>query len=482
PSLPGCLLYYFSSIVLPILHKHGYKTKQDLCYIQCFEFAEVKRLREELGWQGRLILLMEAKKKGEDGTDFAHFRTPEGLADFNKQVGVIAALLGTISLYEVFWSRVSRNYASFAFAYLLLVIVFYLAFESEKSSSPANWFTRNSINKKYLVLLPVAFAFSILNHQLSLFIVFSVMVYGSILAIAKIIRKEQNRFNNKYALIFYPTLIAVVFFYLPFMSDIVSPALRVFLPEGVVTWVVPRWDIIGARLSSPEVFKSFEVYSKVLQNDFGKYWYIGLVGFFGSFYLDRKKGFFLACLFVVPFLLMSFIFFDPATPRYLLYIYSFYLIYLAVGSYLILGFLSRWLGSMIQPMRSKAVTVSSAVVMLCLILFAPESDVLALIRTNTHGEVVKGELAAWYFSNWKEASSYVASHVQPTDRVLSTMPVATNYYLKRDDSIWFRQMHFDTKLRKYLPNEPLKKRGESAWSYDEFVETVSLAKRGWLIA
>ena len=85
-----------SRIVLPILQKHGYKTKQDLCYIQCFEFPEVKRLREELGWQGLLILLMEGKWKGEDGTDFAHFRTPEGLAELAKVADGIGPAIASV--------------------------------------------------------------------------------------------------------------------------------------------------------------------------------------------------------------------------------------------------------------------------------------------------------------------------------------------------------------------------------------------------
>ncbi len=46
-----------SRIVLPILQKHDYRTKADLCYLQCFELDEVKRIRKELGWQGRLIYL-----------------------------------------------------------------------------------------------------------------------------------------------------------------------------------------------------------------------------------------------------------------------------------------------------------------------------------------------------------------------------------------------------------------------------------------
>lgn len=54
-----------SAIVLPILKKHGYPTKANPCFLQCFEFEEVKRIRTELGWQGRIIFLMGAFKKGE---------------------------------------------------------------------------------------------------------------------------------------------------------------------------------------------------------------------------------------------------------------------------------------------------------------------------------------------------------------------------------------------------------------------------------
>jgi glycerophosphoryl diester phosphodiesterase len=54
-----------SAIVLPILKKHGYATKSDPCFLQCFELEEVKRIRQELGWQGRLVFLMGSFKKGE---------------------------------------------------------------------------------------------------------------------------------------------------------------------------------------------------------------------------------------------------------------------------------------------------------------------------------------------------------------------------------------------------------------------------------
>lgn len=82
--------------VLPILARHGYATKQDACFLQCFELAEVKRLRAELGWRGRLIMLIGGGAKGEDGTDFAALCTPAGLADLAKFADGIGPAIGRI--------------------------------------------------------------------------------------------------------------------------------------------------------------------------------------------------------------------------------------------------------------------------------------------------------------------------------------------------------------------------------------------------
>ena len=70
-----------SRAVLPILARYGYATKADPCFLQCFELTEVKRLRNELGWRGRLIMLIETKGKDEDGTNHDHLCTPAGIQE-----------------------------------------------------------------------------------------------------------------------------------------------------------------------------------------------------------------------------------------------------------------------------------------------------------------------------------------------------------------------------------------------------------------
>lgn len=73
-----------AAAVLPILRKHGYDDKAAACYVQCFEYAEVRRLRGELGWRGQLIMLLGGKGKGPGGTDFAYLQTDAGLAELAK--------------------------------------------------------------------------------------------------------------------------------------------------------------------------------------------------------------------------------------------------------------------------------------------------------------------------------------------------------------------------------------------------------------
>lgn len=73
-----------SPVVIEMLAKYGYKTRRDRCYLQCFEYAEVKRIRNELGYQGKLVQLIGANN-GEDGpTDFDRLRTRVGLEEIAK--------------------------------------------------------------------------------------------------------------------------------------------------------------------------------------------------------------------------------------------------------------------------------------------------------------------------------------------------------------------------------------------------------------
>lgn len=97
-----------SKIVLPILARYGYATKADACFLQCFELAEVRRIRTELGWQGRIVLLLDTKAKGEDGTDYNHLATAAGL----KEVAPIIDGIGPSIARMVTWTATGERKVS----------------------------------------------------------------------------------------------------------------------------------------------------------------------------------------------------------------------------------------------------------------------------------------------------------------------------------------------------------------------------------
>lgn len=89
-----------SPIVIALLKKFGYEEKSDRCFLQCFEYPEVKRIRTELGYNGQLIQLLSAGTDRESGTDFDQLRTPEGL----REVAQVADGIGPPVELVVKWA------------------------------------------------------------------------------------------------------------------------------------------------------------------------------------------------------------------------------------------------------------------------------------------------------------------------------------------------------------------------------------------
>jgi len=83
-----------SRIVLDVLARYGYRTKADKVYVQCFDDAEVRRIRTELGYKGRLIQLIEGSRPLLD--EHKHLRTPAGLAEIAKVADGIGPALSDV--------------------------------------------------------------------------------------------------------------------------------------------------------------------------------------------------------------------------------------------------------------------------------------------------------------------------------------------------------------------------------------------------
>jgi len=73
-----------SKIVLAMLRKHQLDDPHKAIYVQCFDFAETQRLRNELGAKVKLVQLIGENDWGESDTDYTALRTPLMLAEIAK--------------------------------------------------------------------------------------------------------------------------------------------------------------------------------------------------------------------------------------------------------------------------------------------------------------------------------------------------------------------------------------------------------------
>lgn len=73
-------------LFLDVLREFGYESHSDPVYVQCFDDAELIRIRESLGCELKLIQLIGENVWGEAETDYDDLRSAEGLARLAKTV------------------------------------------------------------------------------------------------------------------------------------------------------------------------------------------------------------------------------------------------------------------------------------------------------------------------------------------------------------------------------------------------------------
>jgi len=73
-----------SQRLLDTLARYNLNGENANIYVQCFDFAEVKRLRNELGFKGKIVLLLADNSWGESATDYQTLLTEQGMQDIAK--------------------------------------------------------------------------------------------------------------------------------------------------------------------------------------------------------------------------------------------------------------------------------------------------------------------------------------------------------------------------------------------------------------
>ncbi len=87
-----------SKAVLVVLDKYGYSEPDAPLYLQSFDYNEIKRLRNELGYRGKLVqLLGENRWKIAPDVDYDYLKSPEGLRELAAIVDGIGPWFGQLA-------------------------------------------------------------------------------------------------------------------------------------------------------------------------------------------------------------------------------------------------------------------------------------------------------------------------------------------------------------------------------------------------
>lgn len=109
-----------SALVLRSLDANGFRDRTDPVYLQCFDADELRRIRQDLGSQLRLVQLIA--DTGDSDYDHDHLATVEGLSETAAYADGIGPSLGRLySLADIDGHPVSTGLVSAAHAARLVV-------------------------------------------------------------------------------------------------------------------------------------------------------------------------------------------------------------------------------------------------------------------------------------------------------------------------------------------------------------------------
>jgi 4-amino-4-deoxy-L-arabinose transferase-like glycosyltransferase len=394
---------------------------------------------------------------------------------FNRNTALLSAALVTFSTYLAFWSRISRNYAIFAFFFLLFL--YFLArainvdncFKEQKSRllNYLKW------QPKDIWITLLLFVLSLMSHQLAFLVAYGFLFYYLLLFIHNLISRKVQ-FLSVEAIISYLLFAFSMVVFIPAIQELIKPVLLLFLPQRVVVWVLPNLTRLS-ELWTTEPYKTFDIYFNVLKSDYTSIYLLGFVGFIVSIIRYRKAGFYITAIFAGLFIVMSFVFREPSLPRYLMYIYPLFIIAIALSLDSIILILGKIFKSV--KLFKPTFLVIAAIVVIC---FLPTTKTsFRMVQNKDHGAQVSSSLSSFYFPDWKTSLTKVKQYLGENDLLISTMPVYVDFYLGR--SSWqFRQRLYDTRLHQYV-NYPVDTVLPNANSTPALMKLLDGADKAWLM-
>ena len=392
---------------------------------------------------------------------------------FNKNTAIISAALVTFSTYLVFWSRISRNYAIFVFFFILFLYYLGIAINvdnclKEQKNRFWNYF---KIQPKYLLITLVVLAFSIISHLLTYLVIYGILFYYLTLFINNLFHKKYN-FLSFEAVVSYLFVAFIIIIFIPFFQSL----LLNILPVQISNWGgLPDFARLY-ELIKTDPFNAFSTYFNVLKYDYHLLSWLGFAGFICAIVRYRKAGFFITSIFIAAFVLMSFVFREPSTARYLIFIYPLFLIAIALSLDTVIILIRK------IKIVNRIHFINVGIVAVVLICFFPTSrNTLTMVTSKEHGYVISRFLdASFYFPDWKSSLKRIKLRLKKEDVLLSTVPAYVDFYIGRKP-YWFRQRMYDAHLHGYV-DYPIDTLHTNAFSTQAVSKLLDNTDTAWLIA
>ncbi|MDR0542342.1 MAG: glycosyltransferase family 39 protein [Dysgonamonadaceae bacterium] len=386
---------------------------------------------------------------------------------FNRNAALISAALVTFSTYLAFWSRLSRNYAIFVFFFIFFLYYLGTAInvnDSFKERKNRFW-NYLKIQPEYLWIALGMLFLSVISHLLTYLAIYGILFYYFVLFV-------DSLFHKKFKFLSFEAVVSYLFVFFSVVV-FVSPVQKFFLQ--ILPVQITNWGGLPdlARLSElmkTEPYKVFQIYFGILKYDYNSLYGLGFAGFIYAMVRYRKQGYFITSVFTVVFLVMSFVFREPALPRYLIYIYPLFLIAIALFFDMLLFLLQK-----IKIKPEYAVPV--LVLIICFLPTAKAS--VKMVRSKEHGIVTNEHFSSFYFPDWKTSLTRIKPYLGENDVLMGTIPAYVNYYLGRMP-YHFRQRMYDTGARQYV-NLPVDTVEPNAASTPAVAKLLDNADKAWLV-
>ncbi|MDO8727139.1 MAG: glycosyltransferase family 39 protein [Candidatus Methanoperedens sp.] len=363
----------------------------------------------------------------------------------NRRVGILAALIMTISVWEIVWAREARMYAQFQFLYLLTAYLFYLGL-TEK-------------DMKILFFSLIAFIGAVLSHEFAMTFLPVALIY--------ILLSKKELFKNKYFLYRGLAIFGLV-------SILIVLKGKDILNKIISFQNVPLW---GQR----------PFYYYALDSDLRILFFLVLLGITVSVIMwkpgNKSQNSYLLLNFFIPFFILSA--YSWKESRYSLYIFPFLVLSAsyAIDMYLLrdvidkdaIDRLSRKFKIKKEFMRNIKFAFLFLIVILLFVQIYSSKGAFSFSQKD-HGDIYGGI----QHSNWKKGSEYISYRLLEDDKIMTTLPAAVLYYLRQPD-YYIKQIEYD-----YIENDKgqlvdaYTGRAIILNSYDSFIQAVN-SNKGWVI-